>query len=83
MEIVPGFARPGTLPGLHAIPLTGSREAAPERPKRSGGWRAAAILGRDGKARNAPPENSRVTAIAASRSPVSRIALKEGRAWPV
>ena len=44
----------------------------------------AAILVRDGKARlPAPPENSRVTAIAASRLPVSRIAPKEGRAWPV
>jgi hypothetical protein len=52
-------------------------------------------LPRDGKARAllvvalldamlpAPPENSRVTAIAASRLPVSRIAPKEGRAWPV
>ena len=42
----------------------------------------AAILVRDGKVRVcAPPENSRVTAIAASRQPVSRTPLEEGRAW--
>jgi hypothetical protein len=42
----------------------------------------AAILVRDGKARlPAPPENSRMNAIAASWQPVSRTPLEEGRAW--
>jgi len=63
------------LPGLHAIPLTGSREAASDRTgakRRMAGsgyfdsrWKGALV---------APPENSRITAIAAPRLPVSRIA---------
>ena len=47
----------------------------------SGGWRTGGYFGSRWKGAYAPPENSRMTAIAASRQPVSRTPLEEGRGW--